>query len=163
MLEVMSMRNLGSLSVALLFAVLSGCASETATQIDPRATYPDAGTGNPDARMQRGTLTVYTPVVVDPTSGRAYMSGHDQPAPRVHSGYTLFHADGKSPVYVRNHTMMPSTDEEPSEITLPVGRYLVRPDLAPEDARTFWVTIETGKETQVDPSRLTPRRPLESR
>ncbi len=78
------------------------------------------------ASPAEGSLRVTTPTD-NPTVS-------DGPAYYVHSGYTVYRADGKLAAWVPNH--FSATDEQVQTVTLPAGKYLVRADATGESVRT---------------------------
>jgi hypothetical protein len=144
-------RTITSLGILALFA---GCSSSPSERVDVRGPYPDVGRGNAEGNLNPGTLVVYTPVTADLSSGRSWLNGSDEAPPIVYSGYTVYSPEGKRVEYVRNHSLLPSTDEPPSEVALAPGRYLIKPDSAGPRSGQFWVSVEAQKETRVDVGKI---------
>lgn len=139
--------------IATLTLTAAACQSSAPDRIPADQSYPDAGKGSPQ-NTATGELVIYTTSYPNREASRAYMSGADQPAWRVYSGYTVYGADGVRIGYIRNHTSYPSSDEAPSTVLLAPGRYLIRTDLPSDRPEIFWVTVEAGKETRVDAMNL---------
>jgi len=146
-------------SAAALLLSLAAC--QAAPGPDPRAPYPDAGTGIVvREESQDGRLTVATAMIRVNQDGRCSYDSRDPnwytslPAP---SGYSVFDRDGRPVMDVPNHSPLVVTMEGPTPVSLPPGRYLVRPDVPVGDVRAFWVTIEPGGHTVVDPARIVRR------
>ena len=139
------MRSNIVLSSTLLLG-LGACSTTHGDRIDPSGTYPDAKTGNVALEgTDYGTLSVATP------EDRV---GTDGSARTVDTGYGIYNSEGKLVAEVPNRSDLVVTSEGPTEISLPAGRYLVRLDRDDVSVRTFWVTIEPRKRTEVDPKRL---------
>ncbi len=149
------MRTAATLTAALTLALWSCQSSET--RLDPRAPYPDAGTGVPRMLSEDGRLTVETVTIRVNQDGRCFYDSRDPnwytslPAP---SGYTVFDKDGRHVLDVPNHSPLVVTMEGPTAVPLAPGRYLVRLDRPVGSVRTFWVTIEPRRHMIVDPARL---------
>jgi hypothetical protein len=146
--------SLGISSIAALLGLLAGCAAPSSERIDARGNYPDAGPGNVEGQRTIGVLVVDTPTYTDISSGRTLTGGPDQKDPVVHSGYVLFNADGSRVGHVRNHSLLPMTNEPPAEVTLTPGRYVVQPDVSDGGPSRFWVTVEALQATRVDVARV---------
>lgn len=128
----------------LLFAgalAVVGCAASKPA-IDPRGSYPDLGTGNvsPSAK---GALLVHT---------ETFPSMDGDVLRNLHSGYDAYDPQGQWLFFVPNHRH--SSDESPDPVDLAPGRYLIRPEAGGSPRRTFWVTIQEGKTTEVDVAKL---------
>ena len=145
------------LSTALLLG-LGACSTTHGDRIDPSGTYPDAKTGNVvREKTDYGTLSVATPEDRVDSSGRHTELPHggtDGSAHTVNTGYGIYNTKGKLVAEIPNHSDLVVTSEGPTEISLPAGRYLVRLDRDDVKVRTFWVTIEPHKHTEVDPKQL---------
>jgi hypothetical protein len=147
------------ISVALLLMLLgAGCPTQGASRLDPRASYPDARTGNvvrPES--ENGCLTVMSPRIRVDQDGRLFELPHDLDWASSHlvpSGYSVFDRQGRHLLDVPNHSPLVVSDEDPTPVELPPGRYLVRLDQALPGVGAFWVTIEPRGRTEVDPARL---------
>jgi hypothetical protein len=138
----------------VLLLIFSGCATQSSERVDVRGSYPNVGRGNAQAEKNPGTLIVFTPTVTDLDSDHSMTSGSYEPPCVVHSGYTIFDTGGNRVEYVRNHSMLPSTDEPPAEIALAPGRYLIRTDQPAQGPSLFWVTVEPQHETRVDVAKI---------
>src|SRR6185295_12002418 len=88
--------------ISALILTAAACHSAAPDRLAPEAPYPDAGSGI-SRTQSSGDLVVYTTTYPSREASRAYMSGSDQPAWRVYSGYTVYGADGKRIGYIRNH------------------------------------------------------------
>jgi len=143
-------------SAAALLLSLAACQANAG--LDPRAPYPDAGTGNVVREESlNGRLTVATAMIRVNQDGRCSYDSRDPnwytslPAP---SGYSVFDREGRPVMDVSNHSPLVVTIEGPAPVALPPGRYLVRLDIPVGDVRTFWVTIEPRRHTVVDPAKI---------
>jgi hypothetical protein len=151
--------------ITFLFAVfsLTACATPRDSRIDPAGPYPDVRTGNVvREETDNGVLVVYTSRLRVDQEGRLYDLPHDLDWGSSHSvptGYPIYDRSGLFVREVPNHSPLVVSDEGPTEVALPAGRYLVRLDRAEGGARTFWVTIEARRRTEADPARLVPGRP----
>jgi hypothetical protein len=143
---------------AALLLGLAACAAPLETVLHPSGPIPDAGTGNvPRETDERGLLRVSTPTVRVDQKGRPFDLPHDldwDSSHAVPTGYAVYDRDGRRVAEVPNHSPLVVTDEGPADVALPAGRYRVRLDRPDGGARTFWVTIERGRRTEVDPARL---------
>lgn len=158
-------QRLGLMGVlaASAFGLAVGCASPGPERVDPRGQDPDVGHGNVDSRGTGGILVVSTPTEADSSSGRTLTNGPELRPPVVHTGYTVFNAEGVFVRHVANHSLAPSADEDPEEVVLPPGRYLIRPDEPGTGHDRFWVTVDSERRTQVDVARIEAARPPEAR
>jgi hypothetical protein len=142
----------------LLLLSLAACSTTHGDRIDPSGAYPDAKTGNVvHEKTDFGTLIVATPEDRVDSSGRHAELPHggmDSSTHTVNTGYGIYNSEGKLVAEVPNHSDLVVTSEGPTEIALPAGRYLVRLDRDDVPVRTFWVTIEPRKRTEVDPKQL---------
>ena len=151
--------------IAILFTVVSltACATSRDSRIDPAGPYPDARAGNVvREEAESGALVVHTSRVRVDQEGRSYNLPNDLDWDSSHSvptGYAVYDRSGRLLREVPNHSPIVVSDEAPTEVALPTGRYLVRLDRAQDRVRTFWVTIEARRRTEVDPGRLVPGQP----
>lgn len=113
-------------SVAALALAISGCRSHDHRHASDSA--PDLKTGN----ISKGEL-ILEAMDKPPTPSKG------APAPL----YTVYDEQGKQ-------VARPST----MSTTLPAGRYRVHMERAEADVHEFWVTIESGKTTRVDVSKV---------
>lgn len=124
----------------------------------PPVDLPDAMTGNVHPqRSQYGTLSVMTPEKRVDSSGRPYDLPHElenDSSPAVSNGYAIYDPRGELVAEVPSHSDLVATQEGPTGISLPTGRYLMKLDRDAGGAKAFWVTIEARRHTEVDPSRL---------
>jgi len=154
------MRTIAPFSAALLLLGLTGCPTNQVASLDPSAAYPDAGTGNiPREGDELGQLFVRSSEVRVDQEGRPYDLPHDLDCDSSHSvptGYAVFDWKGRQVAQLPNHSPLVVSNEGPSDVYLPPGRYLVRLDRSDGRVRTFWVTIERKRRTEVDPAWLDP-------
>ncbi len=83
-------------------------------------------------------LIVYTGKVLDPNVGDS-----DAGAMYVFTGYTVYDDQGKKIAYVRQDS------QEPSELSLAPGKYLVMLDRPDGHTPVFWVAVDQGRITEV--------------
>jgi len=151
--------------ITVLFSVitLTACSMPGDSRIDPAGPYPDARAGNVvREEAQSGVLVVYSSRVRVDQEGRSLNLPDDLDWDSSHSvptGYAIYDRSGHLIREVPNHSPLVVSDEGPTDIALPAGRYLVRLDRAEGGVRTFWVTIEARRRTEVDPGRLVPGQP----
>jgi hypothetical protein len=128
------------------------------SRIDPTGPYPDAGTGNLVREVsEKGVLVVFTSTVRMDLQGRVYHLANDldwDSSHSVHTGYSIYDPSGRLVREVPNHTPLVVSDEGPTEVSLPAGRYLVRLDRTEGEHRAFWVTIDPRRRTEVNPGRF---------
>ena len=117
--------------IPLLVLGFAACRA-TEERIDPSASYPDVKTGN----LLEGELVVDLGTTGFPRKGS------------VTPLYTVYDADGRK-------VKVSST----ASTTLEPGRYLIRLEDPVWEPDIFWVTVEEGKTTYVDPARLGGRHP----
>src|SRR4051812_30618154 len=159
------MKTMAPLAAALLLLGLSACTAPQEPRVDPNGPYPDAGLGNvPREAVDAGQLTVHAPRIWVDQDGRPHeLPNHPgliwDSSHEVSSGYRIFDQEGRLVTETPNHSPLVVTNEGPSELSLPPGRYLVKLDLPDGSARVFWVTIERQRRTEVDPARLGPNPP----
>jgi len=136
----------------------TACAKPRDSRIDPSGPYPAVGTGKVMwEEIGNGVLVVYTPKVRVDIEGRLYYLPHDSDwgsSHSVHTGYSIYDPSGRLIREVRNHSPLVVSDEGPTQVDLPAGRYLLRLDRTEGEDRAFWVTIEARRRTQVDPARF---------
>jgi hypothetical protein len=148
--------------ITVFFTVVSLAACATPRGIDPTGPYPDVRTGNVvREETEIGVLVVDTSRVKVDQEGRSYVPQNDSDWDSSHSvptGYAIYDRSGRLMREVPNHSRIVVSDEGPTEVALPTGRYLVRLDRAEGGVQTFWVTIEARRRTEVDPARLVPGR-----
>lgn len=124
------------LSAATFGLAFSGCQLNPQEHINPSGAYPDAKMGNVTVPKE-GKLVVHRDIpALQP-------GGQSENSPVSRAGYTVFDEQGGEVKHV-----------EGSETTLPVGRYLIRLDEPTHERTPFWVTIQSGKTTEVDVARL---------
>lgn len=145
--------------IILLAAVsLTACAIPRDVRLDPAGPHPDLGTGNVTREESAsGVLVVYTSRVRVDQDGRLYQLPNDLDwgsSHSVHTGYAIYDLHGQLLRKVPNHSPLVISDEGPSEVALPPGRYLLLLDRTESEGRSFWVTIETRRRTEVDPARF---------
>ncbi len=99
-------------------------------------------TGVPAASVSCGSLQIRT---------RTFPGSHDDVPRALHSGYTLSDSLGKHVQFVPNHR--DRSDEWPSVIELPRGRYLVTLADPGRHPPKFWVEIVAGEAIRVDTTR----------
>ena len=129
--------------MALLAAALAGCSTAAPDRIDPKGSYPSAGTGNVTVK-EGGELVVF---------------GHPEPVlfrdaketfPRKTEHFAVYDEQGRRVADLRgSRREMGSGNFDVA--TLPAGRYLVRSSEPHENLpQVFWVTIERHGLTAVD-------------
>jgi hypothetical protein len=122
------------------FAALGGCMTSAPDRIDPKASYPNAGTGNVKVK-DAGELVVFGPSY--PRFREA-----KETVPHRTDGYVVYDEQGKRVTELRESRI--TTDPDNFDVaTLPPGRYLVRESTGREP-RAFWVTVERHGLTAVD-------------
>jgi hypothetical protein len=150
------MRTTAPVAAALVLLFLAACSAPQEARIDPTVPYPDAGAGNVEQEGEElGLLSVLTPEIRVDQDGRPYDLDCDS-SHRAPTGYDIFDLNGRRVAQVPNHSPLVVSNEGPSDVSLPPGRYLVRLDRPDGRARTFWVTIERQRRSEVDPSLLDP-------
>lgn len=122
-----------------LLAALTACGGPP-DRIDPKGSYPDAGTGNVEV-PQTGDLAV-----------RTHLAPFQQPIDKdrfgyKHASYSVYDSQGQRVGGVDN--MVTDGVEKPTRVRLPAGRYLVRIDDGDEPT-VFWTTVSPGDLTMVD-------------
>ncbi|HVR84486.1 MAG TPA: hypothetical protein VMU54_09260 [Planctomycetota bacterium] len=146
--------------ITTLFALVSmtACAIPRESHIDPAGPYPDARIGTVVREIsENGVLVVFTSTVRVDLEGRLYHLPNDlnwNSSHSVHTGYSIYDPSGRLVREVPNHTPLIVSDEGPTEVALPAGDYLVRLDRIEGEHRAFWVTIDAGRRTEVDPARF---------
>ena len=138
------MRTTIGILAAGALAALTACGGPP-DHLDPKASYPDAGTGNIEV-PRTGQLAVRTnPDVITPSGGK--VNWHE-----LHPKYIVYDSQGKRVGEVHNRLYAGGV-EELTRARLPVGRYLVRI----EDGSVFWVTVSPDELTLVDADALAGR------
>ena len=146
--------------ITTLFALVSmtACARPRDSRIDPAGPYPDVRTGNVVREAtEDGVLVVFTATVRVDIEGRLYQLPNNldwESSHSVHTGYSIFDPSGRLVKEVPNHTPLVFSDQGPTEVALPAGRFLVRLDRTEGKHTAFWVTIESRRRTEVDPARF---------
>src|SRR5688572_25737266 len=129
-----------------LFAALAGCATAAPDRIDPKGSYPNAGTGNVKVK-EAGTLVVFGHDEVDLFRDAKETIRREDPH------FTVYDEQGRRVAELRGSRR--TTDPDDFDVaTLPAGRYLVRSSEPHGDLpQTFWVTVERDGLTAVDTTR----------
>ena len=123
-------------------AALTACAGPR-DHINPKASYPDAGTGNVEVR-QTGELVVSAP------SDVPWHRASKEPYRSPHPGYVIYDERGNRVAEVHNRQFS-GGEVELTHARLPAGRYLVSVDHPREsEPSVFWVTVSPGDLTWVD-------------
>ena len=126
----------------VMAAALLGVAGCSAPHVDPSGRYPDAGQGNvPQPSAEKVGASVGT-LRVDTVVER--WGSNNNESPRVQSRYSVYDERGN----LVAGGLWGDSD-------LPAGRYLVTLRETPGAPQTFWVSVQAGKVTEVDPVRLT--------
>lgn len=121
-------------------AALGGCMTSAPDRIDPKASYPNAGTGNVKVK-DAGELVVFGPV------NPRFREAKETLTPG-NAGYVVYDEQGTRVAWLRESRI--TTDPDDFDVaTLPPGRYLVRESTG-RDPRAFWVTVERHGLTAVD-------------
>jgi len=141
-------------SLGLIAAALAGSLAACASPRDAPVGTADVATA--DARREAGDsgyLRVFTPKLrvdqegtpVEPECDGSYA---------VPSGYSIYDPEGRLVIEVTNHSPLITSDEGPSVVGLPAGLYLIVLDCPAGEARAFWMTVESGRVSEVDATRL---------
>jgi hypothetical protein len=130
-----------------VLAALSACAGPP-NYMDPKGSYPDAGTGNVEVPRQ-GELAVITHPDVTWHAGGKDTYRYLNPA------YVVYDERGRRVAEVTNRLYAAGV-EEPTPTCLPEGRYLVRVNNLRHDVEpaVFWVTVSEDNLTLVDVNAL---------
>lgn len=131
-----------------VLAALSACAGPR-DYIDPKGSYPDAGTGNVEV-PRTGELAVRAHP--EYPWFRASKDTYGYHLPR----FVVYDERGQRMAEVSNRAEAQGFDEL-TRASLPAGRYLVRVDpafLEDDEPSVFWVTVSPGQLTVVDVDKL---------
>ena len=155
------------ITTGFALVAMTACAVPLDSRIDPADPYPPVRIGTVVREgSENGVLVVYTSTVRVDLEGRLYHRPNDLgwgSSHSVHTGYSIYDPSGRLVEEVPNHTPLVVSDEGPTEVVLPAGRYLVRLDGTEGEHRAFWVTIDARRRTEVDPARFVldwPGRPV---
>ena len=124
----------GALSFAVFFAAISGCASRPPLVIDQPIGPLDANALPPGA----GTLVVY--------SGQESFDGDSDHL--VHTAYTILDPAGAVVRKVANRDRV--VDREPSQVSLPAGRYKVLAQDSYYGVVSLTADVQAGRKTVID-------------
>jgi hypothetical protein len=121
---------------------LAGCALGGPEFVDPSPSYPTLGLAR-STKHASSALLVDTEKFVDLNLGDPEDGTQLRP-----SGYTLYDAQGKKLMHVRNY--IGYRDSEAITLELDPGKYLVLLDKPAGHPPCFWVSIEPQMLTEVD-------------
>jgi hypothetical protein len=146
-------------SVTIVFASLglglAACSAAKNSGIDPADAHPDAGRENAARRVCRsGVLAAFTPLIRVDQDGRPveFPDGSDSDAfYLVPTGYAIYDRDGRLVADVPHQPSGVEEEEGPTGVSLPPGRYLIRLEQPDQSVRSFWVSIETRRLTELEP------------
>jgi len=142
------------LIAAALAGSLAACASAPDSDLDPSGPAPEVGSGSLHREQDpSGYLRVFTPVLRVDQEGKPAQPECDSSF-RVASGYSIYDPEGRRVFDVANHSPLITADEEPSVVGLPPGTYLIVLNRPVGEARAFWVTVDSGRLSEVDATRL---------
>ena len=124
-------------------AALGGCATAAPDHIDPKGSYPNAGTGNVQVK-EAGELVVF-----GHAEASRFRDAKDT-FPRGDADFVVFDESGRRVAEMRG-SRREMGREDFDIATLPAGRYLVRAREPHDDLpQVFWVTVEKDGLTAVD-------------
>ena len=126
------------LTVLGVILSLFGCVHGGPDRIDPGTSYPAATVTTRSTHHYMANLIVYTERYLDPNVGDS-----DAGTRSVYTGYTVYDDQGRKVSYARQD------GQEPNELSLAPGKYLVMLDRPAGHAPGFWVKVEQGRITEV--------------
>jgi len=139
---------LGACLAGGIVMALWGCALGGPEQIDARNSYPSARVVSRETHHHLSRLLVFTERYWDPNIGDP-----DAGTKHAFTGYTVYDERGKKIEYVSQR------DQEPTELSLTPGRYLILLERPEGHAPLFWVKVELGRIIEAHVDQLPPATP----